>query len=167
MHAFGEIEANSKAAFYEQVSAQVRGLIHEERNELANLSNVTALLHMHLKDINWVGFYLWYETEQQLILGPFQGKPACIRIALGKGVCGGVARDRVAVVVDDVFTFPGHIACDPDSRSEVVIPLVKEGRLLGVLDIDSPHKNRFDDADAKGLSALVACLLEGTDFSRR
>jgi L-methionine (R)-S-oxide reductase len=167
VHTFTEMEGTSKSEFYESVTSQARGLMHEERNELANLSNVAALLNLQLQNINWVGFYLWYEDEQQLILGPFQGKPACIRIELGKGVCGTAAQDRAPVVVEDVFAFPGHIACDPASRSEVVIPMVKDGKLLGVLDIDSPVTHRFDDEDAKGLTALVESLVEGTEFARR
>lgn len=167
VHTFTEFEGTSKSEFYETVTSQARGLMYEERNELANLSNVAALLNLHLKNINWVGFYLWYEAEEQLILGPFQGKPACIRIELGKGVCGTAARDRAPVLVEDVFAFPGHIACDPASRSEVVIPMVKDGKLLGVLDIDSPNTHRFDAEDAKGLSAVVDLLVEGTDFTRR
>lgn len=167
MQTFTKIDSASKSAFYDSVIAQVQGLMYDERNEMANLGNVSALLNMHLKDINWVGFYLWYETEQTLILGPFQGKPACIRIPLGKGVCGTAAQNGEPVVVEDVFAFPGHIACDPDSRSEVVIPMIRHGQLIGVLDIDSPSPSRFDEEDAKGLSAVVDLLLSGTDFLRR
>jgi L-methionine (R)-S-oxide reductase len=161
------VNSASKPEFYEQVNSQLSHLISDERNELANLSNCAALLGGALSDINWVGFYLWYEAEQQLILGPFQGKPACIRIAPGRGVCGTAVEQQQTQVVEDVFAFPGHIACDPDSRSEIVIPIIQAGRVIGVLDIDSPSPNRFNAEDAKGLEKLVDILLGGTDFAIR
>lgn len=152
---------------YDAIVEQVSHLIHEEKNELANLSNVSSLLNLHLEGINWVGFYLWYDSENTLILGPFQGKPACIRIAMGRGVCGTAAESRKPAVVTDVFAFPGHIACDPASRSEVVVPIVADDRLIGVLDIDAPTTGRFDDEDAIGLQRVVDVLVAGTVFTVR
>ncbi|MDQ0188983.1 GAF domain-containing protein [Alicyclobacillus cycloheptanicus] len=165
MFSASSIDAASKAAFYEELCNQVRYLVDGEPNVTANLANVSALLNVHMSDINWVGFYLWHEQDSELVLGPFQGKPACIRIALGKGVCGTAAQTRQAQVVPDVFAFPGHIACDADSRSEVVIPMVKDGCLLGVLDIDSPQPGRFDDEDAAGLQRVVDALVQFIPFS--
>jgi L-methionine (R)-S-oxide reductase len=162
-----ELSHRTKEEFYNALAEQVTHLIAGETNEIANLSNVSALLGVYLKDINWVGFYLWYESEQTLILGPFQGKPACIRIPSGKGVCGTAVATRQVQVVPDVFAFPGHIACDPDSRSEIVLPMVANGRLIGVLDIDSPVPNRFDEADAEGLQKVVDALVAGTHFADR
>lgn len=167
MFTVNQIDAASKPELYALVTKQLSHLIADERNELANLSNCAALLNGVLQDINWVGFYLWYDTEQQLILGPFQGKPACIRLQPGKGVCGTAVTTRQAQVVQDVFAFTGHIACDADSRSEVVIPMIQEGRVIGVLDIDSPSANRFDEGDAQGLQGIVDVLLGGTDFASR
>jgi L-methionine (R)-S-oxide reductase len=162
-----DMQYKTKQEFYDMVVEQVSHLIADEPNEIANLSNVAALLNVQMKDINWVGFYLWYSEEQSLILGPFQGKPACIRIPLGKGVCGTAAETRTSQVVPDVFAFPGHIACDPDSRAEVVVPMVKDGTLIGVLDIDSPIPGRFDEADAVGLQRIVDVVLAGTRFMAR
>jgi L-methionine (R)-S-oxide reductase len=167
MFAYSKIDETSKESLYEGLAEQARHLIAGEENEIANLANVASLIYMHLDRVNWVGFYLWYESENQLILGPFQGKPACIRIGYGKGVCGTAAKERSSAVVEDVFAFEGHIACDPDSRSEVVVPLVKDGVLIGVLDIDSPETHRFDHEDAKGLSKIVDVLVKGTRFQMR
>lgn len=137
---------------------QLRGLIHGESNYVANLANAAALLRFYLDEINWVGFYLY--DGQELVLGPFQGLPACIRIPLGKGVCGTSAERRETLKIDDVHAFPGHIACDAASMSEIVVPIVKDDRLLGVLDIDSPIKNRFNEADQVFLEQFVAVLTE-------
>ncbi|WAH39235.1 GAF domain-containing protein [Alicyclobacillus dauci] len=158
------MEANNKKEFYRALHSQLEHLLEGEPNAIANLSNMSSLLGLYLKDINWVGFYLWSESDNQLILGPFQGKPACIRIPFGKGVCGAAARDRRTTVVEDVFAFPGHIACDPASRSEIVVPIVIEGRLIGVLDIDSPVQARFDAEDQAGLEELVSVLVRHTSF---
>ncbi|MCF8565357.1 GAF domain-containing protein [Alicyclobacillus tolerans] len=160
-----EIEAPDLEAFYIQVSQQVEHLIAGERNEFANLSNVSALLNMHLQDINWVGFYLWYEAEQELVLGPFQGKPACIRIGMGRGVCGEAVKDKRTLVVEDVLSFPGHIACDALSRSEIVVPLLRGTQVMGVLDIDSPNRGRFGPQDAQGLQRIAAIVAQGTAFA--
>jgi GAF domain-containing protein len=125
---------------------------------LANLANTSSLLFSELKDLNWVGFYLCEGSE--LVLGPFQGKPACVRISIGKGVCGTAAENRKVIVVPDVHEFPGHIACDTASRSEVVVPMITaEGILVGVLDVDSPVLSRFTDEDARGLTSIVDILM--------
>ena len=147
-----------KSENYQLVAKQLEALIEGEPNLIANLSNASALLNQFLDDVNWVGFYLY--EEEQLILGPFQGLPACIRIPLGKGVCGTAAERREIIRVMDVHQFPGHIACDAASQSEIVLPIVKEGRLIGVLDIDSPSKNRFDEEDESGLKEFVNVLIK-------
>lgn len=141
---------------YELVQKQLLALIEDETNRIANLSNAAALLNLFLDEINWVGFYLY--EEGQLILGPFQGLPACVRIPMGKGVCGTSAATETTLRVEDVHQFPGHIACDAASRSEIVIPLMKDGKLLGVLDIDSPITDRFDEMDQQGLEKFAEIL---------
>jgi len=141
---------------------QARALLHGERDFTANAANLAALIFHALPDLNWAGFY-WMKGGE-LVLGPFQGKPACVRIAIGKGVCGTAARDRKSIVVPDVDAFPGHIACDSASRSEVVVPVVAGGKVIGVLDLDSPLKGRFGDADARGLEALVEAFIAATDI---
>jgi L-methionine (R)-S-oxide reductase len=145
---------------YRELCLQARGLFEGERDAIANAANLTALLYGGLADVNWAGFY--FLKAEELVLGPFQGQPACVRIPVGKGVCGTAAHRREAVVVPDVETFPGHIACDVASRSEVVVPLLKNGRLLGVLDLDSPRRNRFNDDDRSGLETLAALWVEGS-----
>ncbi|MCS0789784.1 MULTISPECIES: GAF domain-containing protein [Cytobacillus] len=142
---------------YQLLIKQLAALLEGETNSIANLSNASALLNQFLDRTNWVGFYLMEEGE--LVLGPFQGLPACVRIPLGKGVCGTAAKQMETVRVEDVHQFPGHIACDAASQSEIVIPLVKEGNLLGVLDIDSPEKNRFDELDQKYLEDFSEVLV--------
>lgn len=142
---------------FESVLGQLRALVHDESNAIANLANASALLGHFLPDINWSGFYLYDGTE--LVLGPFQGLPACIRIPLGRGVCGTAATEQRTLVVDDVHAFPGHIACDAASNSEIVIPLIKNGELIGVLDIDSPLKCRFDDEDRVFLEEFTSILV--------
>lgn len=156
------VRRDSKVAMYEDMGDFIGGLFYEERNAIANMSNLASLLYHIMPEVNWAGFYLY--TDEQLILGPFQGKPACIRIALGKGVCGSAAADRITQLVSDVHAFPGHIACDGDTNSEIVVPMVKDGRLIGVLDIDSPIKERFDEEDQKALEAIVALLLTSSDI---
>lgn len=138
------------------VLSQLQALIYEESSQVANMANAAALLNFFLDDINWVGFYLY--DGQELVLGPFQGLPACIRIPLGKGVCGTSAERRETLRIEDVHAFPGHIACDAASNSEIVVPIVKDGRLIGVLDIDSPLKGRFDAEDQAFLEQFVATL---------
>jgi L-methionine (R)-S-oxide reductase len=144
---------------YVLVKKQLQALVHDEKNQVANLSNASALLNQFLDRTNWVGFYLM-DTNDELVLGPFQGLPACIRIPLGKGVCGTAAKNQETIRVEDVNQFPGHIACDSASNSEIVIPMIKEGKLVGVLDIDSPEKNRFDDLDQKMLEEFVEILIQ-------
>ena len=157
------IAAGSKADLHTDLARQRRALHTGERDWLANLANTAALVWGNLPDLNWVGFYLWRSGE--LVLGPFQGKPACVRIAAGRGVCGTAVAERRSQVVADVDPFPGHIACDAASRSELVVPLLRDGEILGVLDLDSPQPGRFDEEDRAGCEALVATLLETTDFS--
>lgn len=147
----------SKPQAYSQLIQQANAVLMHETDFIANAANLSALLYHSLPDINWSGFYLLKQDE--LVLGPFQGKPACTRIPLGKGVCGTAAKQRTSVVVPNVHEFPGHIACDHASNAEIVVPLVRENRLLGVLDIDSPLFNRFDDTDRQGLETLVALFL--------
>lgn len=142
---------------YELVKKQLQALLDGEKNRIANLSNAAALLNLFLDRINWVGFYLLDEGDE-LVLGPFQGLPACVRIPLGKGVCGTSALKLETVRVEDVHLFPGHIACDAASRSEIVIPIIKYGQLIGVLDIDSPEKSRFDEFDQQKLEEIVGIL---------
>jgi GAF domain-containing protein len=140
-------------ADWPELLAQARALVDGERDPIANAANLAALLYGAVPDINWAGFYLLKEGE--LVLGPFQGKPACVRIALGKGVCGTAAQRRETIVVDDVHAFPGHIACDAGSNAEIVVPLLRYGTVIGVLDIDSPRFARFDAEDRKGLEAVA------------
>lgn len=144
------------------LTQSLEALIAGESDALANLCNAAALLYHSMEGLNWAGFYLY--KEGQLVLGPFQGKPACIRIPLGKGVCGTAAARRETLVVKDVHLFPGHIACDEASASEIVVPLVKDGRLLGVLDVDSPIKGRFGQAERESLEAFAGTLLAQIDW---
>ncbi|MEK4720513.1 GAF domain-containing protein [Priestia sp. FSL R5-0597] len=145
--------SGSKQKDYELVIKQLRALLEGESNAIANLANASALLNQFLNEVNWVGFYLMEDGE--LVLGPFQGLPACVRIPLGKGVCGTAAQNQKTERIEDVHAFPGHIACDAASQSEIVVPIVKDGQLLGVLDIDSPIKNRFDEIDQQYLEEFV------------
>lgn len=155
MYAF-DIAAGSKAELYADLIAALDALTADEPDAIANMANVAALIWQYLPDLNWAGFYR--NVADELVLGPFQGKAACIRIAFGKGVCGAAAASRATQRVDDVHDFPGHIACDAASRSELVVPIVHDGRLLGVLDLDSPLPARFDADDVRGCEALVARL---------
>ena len=156
MFAFGIDRGAPKPALYADLLNAAQAITQGERDAIANMANVAALLWQFLPDLNWAGFYRL--TGDELVLGPFQGKPACIRIALGKGVCGTAAASRRTQCVADVHAFPGHIACDADSRSEIVVPVVHEGRLIGVLDLDSPLAARFDKEDAVGLERLMERL---------
>jgi GAF domain-containing protein len=152
---------SEKQQFYQSLAQQVAALLQGERDFLANMANIAAILFQELPDVNWAGFYLL--KDKDLVLGPFQGKPACTRIAPGKGVCGAAAERRETMVVENVNKFPGHIACDPASKSEIVVPLVKSGHLIGVLDIDSALFACFDDEDRGGLEEISRLLLEATD----
>jgi GAF domain-containing protein len=149
-------------ARYRALNQELAGLLTDERDWLVNLANASALLNLRLPNLNWAGFYLW--RGGQLVLGPFQGKPACVRINRGRGVCGTAAARGTSVVVSDVHQFPGHIACDSASASEIVVPLILPGRQLGVLDLDSPELGRFGDADRIGLEEAVRILISGTDW---
>ena len=151
----------SKQALYADLLEQANALFEGEHDFIANAANLAALLFHSLPDLNWAGFY--FARDEGLVLGPFQGKPACVRIALGKGVCGTAARDRKSIVVPDVDKFPGHIACDSASKSEIVIPLVRFDRVIGVLDLDSPNLSRFDEEDRRGLEALADVFLNAAD----
>ena len=142
---------------YNTLAKQLDALLTGESDRIANLSNATALLNLFLPNINWVGFYVLQGEE--LVLGPFQGLPACVRIPIGRGVCGTAVKKEETIVVKDVHDFPGHIACDAASQSEIVIPLIKEGQVIGVLDIDSPIVNRFSKEDQEGLELFVKTLL--------
>jgi GAF domain-containing protein len=164
MHVIKSDPSLSKGATYRDLNSQLAGLFSGERNGLANAANMSALLYQMLPDVNWVGFYFLQGGE--LVLGPFQGKVACVRIALGRGVCGTAAERREILVVPDVNEFPGHIACDAASRSEIVVPLVQDGRLLGVLDLDSPTPARFDGEDREGLKAAAEFLLKSSQLSK-
>ncbi|MBA2873826.1 GAF domain-containing protein [Thermaerobacillus caldiproteolyticus] len=147
----------TKEENYELVIKQLKSLIEGEPNAIANLANASALLNQFLEKVNWVGFYL---TEgDELVLGPFQGLPACVRIPFGKGVCGTAAKNKKTERVADVHLFPGHIACDAASQSEIVVPMIKNGEVIGVLDIDSPMKNRFDEVDQYYLEKFVETLV--------
>lgn len=147
----------TKADLYADLAAQLEALLAGESDPVANAANTAALIYQGLPDLNWAGFY--FAKGGELVLGPFQGRPACVRIPWGRGVCGTTAARGEAIVVPDVHEFPGHIACDPASAAELVVPLVANGRVIGVLDLDSPVKGRFDDADRAGCERLVAVFL--------
>src|SRR5262245_54188014 len=163
MHGTSKVGMDDKPAAYRELAMQLEGLLSGERDRIASAANMASLLYWSLPDVNWVGFYFVEPASGDLVVGPFQGKPACVRIALGKGVCGTAAADRRTVLVPDVHAFPGHIACDVASNSEVVVPLLRGSRLLGVLDLDSPTLERFDAADARGLETLAAIYLAAVD----
>ena len=152
-----ESSLTSKRELYDQLASQLSSLLAGERNLIANAANFSALIFHSLPDLNWAGFY--FAQDGELVLGPFQGQPACVRIKIGQGVCGAGAAKCETVIVPNVHEFPGHITCDSASNSEIVIPLMKGGRLIGVLDLDSPSLSRFDEEDAAGLERLVRILL--------
>ena len=149
---------------YAMLAAQVEALLAGERNLVANAAQLAAFIFQEVPDLNWAGFY-FVEGEDQLLLGPFQGKVACMRIPFSKGVCGAAARERRTQRVEDVHAFPGHIACDAASRSELVVPLVRDGRLIGVLDLDSPLPGRFTQKDQDGIERLVEIFMAGSSFA--
>lgn len=157
----GERPSGTKPEIYRELVQMAGGLFREERDGIANAANLSALLWMGLSDLNWVGFYVLRKSG--LVLGPFQGKPACVRIDVGRGVCGTAAAQRKTIIVPDVEAFPGHIACDAASRSELVVPLLMGSRLIGVLDLDSPIVGRFDQADAAGIETLAALWVTASD----
>jgi L-methionine (R)-S-oxide reductase len=148
----------NKPELYRELAEQLAALLAGETNLIANAANTAALIYHTLPDLNWAGFY--FRDSEELVLGPFQGKPACVRIPLGKGVCGAAAARTASVLVPDVRDFPGHIACDPNSRSELVVPLIEAGTVVGVLDLDSPLVGRFDDLDREGCERLAAIFVD-------
>ena len=152
------LDTSDKRTFYAELAEQARGLLHGERNAVANAANFSALLYHSLPDVNWVGFY--FMDNGELLVGPFHGKPACVRIAVGKGVCGTAVAERRTQRVEDVDAFPGHIPCDGDSRSEIVVPLIVDGDVIGVLDIDAPVKSRFDAVDQEGIERLATIFVQ-------
>lgn len=143
---------------YAELAAQAAALLAGESDRIANAANLSSLVFHGLSDVNWVGFYFY--DGRELVVGPFQGRPACVRIDLARGVCGAAARTRSTQLVEDVHAFPGHIACDADTRSEIVVPLVRDGQLIGVFDLDSPLPARFDDVDRAGLEAVAAVFVD-------
>ena len=163
MFAMTEGAYATKADLYAELCTQLSALLSAETDPIANAANTAALLFGTVPDINWAGFYFLH-SETELVLGPFQGKPACVRIAVGRGVCGAAVERGATMLVEDVHAFPGHIACDADSRSELVVPLVREGSVFGVLDLDSPLVGRFDADDQAGIETLAAIYVETSDW---
>lgn len=152
-----QIDQGNKKEFYRELAGQLKALLEGDTDATANAANTSALMFQMMPDLNWAGFY-FLRSENELVLGPFQGKPACVRIAVGRGVCGTAVERGHSILVEDVHAFPGHIACDAASASEIVVPILVGGELLGVLDLDSPHPSRFDAEDQAGCEALVALL---------
>jgi GAF domain-containing protein len=161
MFTAASISNDDPREFYQELAQQLEGLLAGERDAIANAANMSALIFTSLPDLNWAGFY--FLRGDTLVLGPFQGRPACVRIAVGKGVCGTAAQKRQTLRVEDVDAFPGHIACDSASRSELVVPLIQDGAVIGVLDLDSPIPSRFDAADQAGLERLAAIFVASSD----
>jgi len=155
MFAEKTIQSDSKPEFYRELAGQLQALLAGEADPIANAANTSALIFQMLPDLNWAGFY-FLRAGNELVLGPFQGKPACVRIAIGRGVCGTAVEKAQSILVEDVHAFPGHIACDAASRSELVVPLFRDGRVFGVIDLDSPIAGRFDHDDQAGIEALAA-----------
>jgi GAF domain-containing protein len=160
------ISTGDKPAFYRELADQLGGLLHGERDFIANAANFSALVFNLVPDLNWAGFY-FLQANDELVLGPFQGKVACVRISVGKGVCGTAVVQQRSMLVPDVHAFPGHIACDSASRSELVVPLIKDGNVIGVLDLDSPTVGRFDSEDQAGFEALTAICVAASDWPHR
>ena len=165
MFAANAIDGASKSELYENLCDQLSALLAGESDPVANAANTSALVFQLLPDINWAGFY-FLRAKDELVLGPFQGKPACVRIAAGRGVCGTAVAERRPVLVEDVLAFPGHIACDSDSRSELVVPFVRDDRIIGVLDLDSPRLGRFDAADRAGIERVAAIYVAACAWER-
>ena len=156
------ITATDPAALHAEIAESLAALLHGERDAIANAANTSALLFQLLPDLNWAGFY-FLRAGAELVLGPFQGKPACVRIASGRGVCGTAAQRGSSVLVEDVHAFPGHIACDAASRSELVVPLLRDGQVIGVIDLDSPIPGRFTEADRLGIERIAALYIAASD----
>ncbi len=155
------INTEDRGAFYDALAEQMEALLEGDLGPVANLANAAALIYLQVEGLNWAGFYLL--RGEALVLGPFQGKPACTRIAMGQGVCGTAARTRKTQVVPDVHAFPGHIVCDPASRSELVVPILRGDDLVGVLDLDSPHPARFDEDDGRHMERITAIIADYLD----
>jgi GAF domain-containing protein len=155
------IETDDKPAFYRDLAQQLEGLLHDETDAIANAANTAALIFSTLPDLNWAGFY-FLRRPDELVLGPFQGKPACVRIAVGRGVCGTAVKERRSMLVEDVHAFADHIACDAASRSELVVPLFRGDRIIGVLDLDAPIPARFDVDDQRGIEAIAALYMKAS-----
>ena len=164
MYQLTQIRIESKSDLYRMLEKEIHQLFRDEHDFIANASNLSSLLYYTLPELNWVGLYI--NRENQLVLGPFQGKPACVRIQFGQGVCGKAAEEKNTVIVTNVHRFPGHIACDSDSNSEIVIPLVSGNKLVGVLDLDSPILNRFDSDDQKGLEKIISVFMNLTQLPK-
>lgn len=157
------IAGTIKQQFYHELGSQLHALLAGEGDPVANAANTSALIFQMLPDLNWAGFY-FLDSDDELLLGPFQGKPACVRITVGRGVCGTAVANAQSVIVEDVHTFQGHIACDAASRSELVVPLFREGTIFGVIDLDSPLIGRFDAADKEGIEALAAIYVSASSW---
>lgn len=157
------IDASSKAEFYRDLAVQLKALLESEGDSIANAANTSALIYQMVPDLNWAGFY-FLQSDEELVLGPFQGKPACVRIAVGKGVCGTAVDLGMSMLVKDVHDFAGHIACDADSRSELVVLLRDNDGVFGVLDLDSPLPGRFDKDDQAGIEKLAAIFVAASSF---
>jgi len=162
MHESSPIDMTDKDSGYRELATGLQALLTGEPDRIASAANMAALIYWTLPDLNWAGFYFVEQSSGDLVVGPFQGKPACVRIPLGRGVCGTAAAERRTLVVRDVHEFPGHIACDAASNSEIVVPILAGDTLIGVLDLDSPRRDRFDAADAGGLERLVEIFIAAT-----
>lgn len=156
------LETDDKPSFYRELAQQLEGLLHGETDAIANAANTAALLFTTLPDLNWAGFYFLRKPDE-LVLGPFQGKPACVRIAVGRGVCGAAVNERRTMLIEDVHAFADHIACDAASRSELVVPLFRGGEVIGVIDLDAPIPSRFDADDQRGIEAIAALYMKASD----
>ena len=163
MFATAAIDTGNKSAFYKELATQLKALLEGERDSIANAGNTAALIYQMVPDLNWAGFY-FLASDDELVLGPFQGKPACVRIAVGKGVCGTAIELDMSMLIKDVHEFPGHIACDADSRSELVVLLRDADGAFGVLDLDSPLPGRFDKEDQAGIEKLAAIYVAASSF---
>ncbi|MBB4568411.1 GAF domain-containing protein [Rhizobium leucaenae] len=163
MFAEKTIQHDSKPEFYRELAGQLQALLDGETDPIANAANTSALIYQMLPNLNWAGFY-FLQSDDELVLGPFQGKPACVRIAVGRGVCGTAIEREQSILVEDVHAFPGHIACDAASRSELVVPLFRDGHVFGVIDLDSPLAGRFDTDDQAGIEALATIYAAACDW---
>lgn len=164
MYAVAAIDQSDKPTLYRELASQLASILEGEGDPIANAANLSALVFELVPDLNWAGFY-FLRSPEQLVLGPFQGKVACVRIAVGKGVCGTAVAEKRTMLVPDVHAFPGHIACDANSRSELVVPLIADGTVIGVLDLDSPLPGRFDTDDQEGFERLAQIYIQSSDLN--